>query len=302
MRLIYYSLVRGDNAKYDEQWTQSVRSLRMRNSAIAVTLLVFNGVSDRVRREAERWRVHLIELGSYRDWLEKYHQNAQVLALYPTLHKFMVLSELDPNGLSQALYVDCDTFFFEDPEILFDLFGGCHWGARESPTSRLCPHGYDPVNIDEELIEQIVSWEELNWVVPFNAGVCLLNHGIWETFRHLRTTYFDNAWRLMVGRHCLEEPGSDDGQIRAAVLKTAGQDDISRAIPYPSSNFWILDEITLWLTLGRVGNLVQTLLDRERVMQGWESIHALQQGRHPTVAHYFSCFQQDFFKHVPRLE
>ena len=302
MRLIYYSLARSDNPKYDEQWVQSVRSLRARNPSIAVTLLVFNGASGLVRSEAERWRVHLIELGGYRDWIQKYHQHGHVLALYPTLHKFMVLSELDPNGLSQALYVDCDTFFFEDPEILFDMFGGCHWSARESPTSRLCPYGYDPININEELIEQIVSREELNWVVPFNAGVCLLNHRIWETFKDLRTTYFDNAWRLMVGRHCLGSSGSDDCHVRDAVLRTAGQEDISRAIPYPSSNFWILDEITLWLNLGRVGNFAQTVLDRERVMQGWESIHAVQQGRQPTVAHYFSCFQQDFFQHVPRID
>lgn len=301
MRLIYYSLAIGDNPKYSEQWTQSVRSLRARNPSIAVTLLVFNGVSGLLRREAERWQVHLIELGSYRDWLQKHHEHGEVLALYPTLHKFMVLSELDPNGLSQALYVDCDTYFFEDPEILFDLFGQCHWGARESPTSRLCPHGYDPVNINEELIQQIVSWEELNWVVPFNAGVCLLNHCIWETFPDLRTTYFDNAWRLMVGRHCLGRPGSEDRHIRDAVLKTVGDEDISRALPYPSSNFWILDEITLWLTLGRVGNFAQTLLDREHVMQGWESIQAAEQGRQPTVAHYFSCFEHDFFRHVPRL-
>jgi hypothetical protein len=85
VRLIYYSLTIGDNPKYDEQWAQSVRSLRARNSSIAVTLLVFNAPSGLLRREAERRQVHLIELGSYRDWLQKYHEHGQVLALYPTL-------------------------------------------------------------------------------------------------------------------------------------------------------------------------------------------------------------------------
>jgi hypothetical protein len=301
VRLVYYSLAREYNSEYDKQWAQSVRSLRARNWHIPVTTFIFNGASDFIRSEAERCQVQLIQLGSYRDWLQKYHPHGWVLAFYPTLHKFLVLSEADTTGLSQALYVDCDTFFFEDPEILFDSLGPYHWCARESPTSRLCPHGYDPNNVNEDLIQQIVSVERLNWVAPFNAGVCLLNNGIWATFRQLRDIFFDTVWRLMVGRHCLGASGSDDRHIGEAVLSAASPCDVLRALPYPSRNFWILEEIALWITLGHVQNFAQSFLDSERVMQGLETIDAVRQGRLPALAHYFSCFQNEFFQHVQAL-
>ncbi len=98
---------------------------------------------------------------------------------------------------------------------------------RESPTSRLSPHGYDPVNINEELIEQIVSTEGLRWVAPFNAGVCLLNNGIWKTFNELGATYFDTVWRLLVGRHIWSSTASEDREIRNAVVLEASAHDIA---------------------------------------------------------------------------
>jgi len=274
---------------------ESVRSLRAHNPRIPVTLFVFNGVSDEIRRAADHCRVMVLPLGSYRDWLQQYHPHGHALSLYPTLHKFLVLSEADTSGLSQALYVDCDTFFFHDPEVLFES-GDFHWSAREAPTSRLCPHQYDPANINEEMIERIVAAEGLRWVHPFNAGVCLLNNGIWETFRQLRETFFDTVWRLLVGRHCWTLAEQQDYQIRNAVLGLASRRDIQRALPYPSQNFWILEEIALWLTLGHVQNLAQGFLDRRKVAQGYECVNAVRTGLVPVLAHYFTSFQRDFFR------
>jgi hypothetical protein len=301
VRLIYYSLARAENSDYDSQWIQSIRSLRLHNRRISVCLFVFNGVSEALQREAERWHVTLIQLGTYRDWLQGYHPRGWLLALYPALHKFLVLSEADTTGLSQALFLDCDTFFFDDPEILFESPVGCHWCARESPTSRLSPWGYDPSNIDEELIEQIVSTEGLRWVSPFNMGVCLLSNGIWETFRQLRGTYLDTVWRLTVGRHCWNREAPDDGEIRHAVIREATAYDIARALPYPSSNYWILDEIALWLTLGHIHNLSQRMFSRDWVVQGDEFLEAMQTGQQFVVAHYFSSLRKEFFDQLALL-
>ena len=134
----------------------SIRSLRSYNAAIPVTLFVFNGISETVHQEAEAQRVMVIPLGGYREWLERYHPHGAALALYPTLHKFLALTEADTTGLTQALYVDCDTFFYSDPELLFESCDRVHWCAREELRSRLCPMGYDPTNIDEDLIEEIL--------------------------------------------------------------------------------------------------------------------------------------------------
>jgi hypothetical protein len=303
MRLIYYSLARTTNREYDHQWIQSIRSLRLYNRRISVCFFVFNGVSEAIQREAERWQVMLLPLGDYRDWLRRNHPHGSTLAVCPELqlHKFLVLNEADTTGLSQALYLDCDTFFFNDPEILFESPVPAHWSAREAPTSRLCPHGYDPSNINEELIERIVSFEGLRWVSPFNTGVCLLNNNIWETFGQLRATFFDAAWRLLVGRHCFGDEAAEGGDIRTAVGRTATAYDRDRALPYPSSNHWILDEIALWLTLGHIRNLSQGMLTRDYLIQGDEFVEAIQAGRRPVAAHYFSSNRKKFFHHVSPL-
>lgn len=306
MRLIYYSLARlgpgqTSDREYDHQWIQSIRSLRLHNRQIPVCLFVFNGVSPAIVREAERQRVQVLQLGSYRAWLDRQHPHGSVLAHYPTLHKFLAPGEADTTGLSQALYLDCDTFFFEDPEVLFESTAPIHWWAREAPTSRLSPHGYNPRNIDEDVIGRIAAFEGLRWVSPFNSGVCLLNNGIWKTFEQLKATFLDFAWRLMVGRHCFGKENSDDPDIRKAVRARVTELDRSRALPYPSENFWILEEFAIWLTLGRISNFSQGLLTRDFVVQGDEFVEAIEGRRQPVAAHYFSSYRKEFFSHVSLL-
>jgi hypothetical protein len=304
VRLIYYSLAQPEvlstASEYELQWIQSIRSLRSYNTAIPVTLFVFNSISESVQQEAEAQRVMMISLGGYREWLERYHPHGAALALYPTLHKFLALTEADTTGLTQALYVDCDTFFYSDPELLFESSDQVHWCAREELRSRLCPMGYDPTNIDEDLIEEILATEGLRWVAPFNSGVCLLNNGIWNTFRKLRSTFLDVVWRLLVGRHCWGGDAGSDRQIRDAVLEGATPGDIVRAIPYPSHNGWILEEIALWLTLAHVPNLEQGIFAHSAVLQGYECIEAQKTGRQPIVAHYFTSLQEEFFRGQPQ--
>jgi hypothetical protein len=298
VRLVYYSLARPASYEYEVQWTQSIRSLRLYNRRIPVYLFVFNGVSRAIQREAERRQVVLVPLGDYRNWLQRRHQHGSILAMYPTLHKFVVLSEANTRGISQALYLDCDTFFFGDPEILFESSSPAHWRAREAPTSRLCPGGYDPSNINEQLIERIVADEGLRWVFPFNSGVCVLNNGIWNTLKQLKSTFFDVVWRLLIGRHSSAGGAAEDRDIRRAVVQIAKNYDLNRALPYPSSNHWILEEIALWLTLGHIRNFSQEVLTRDHAVQGEEFVEAIRTGRRPVVAHYFSSLQEKFFRKV----
>jgi hypothetical protein len=302
MRLIYYSLARSENGDYDSQWIQSIRSLRNYNQSVPVCIFVFNGATDFILNEAERQRVRVIQLGSYSNWLQKLHVHGKVLSLYPTLHKFFALSEVDTTGVDRALYLDCDTFFFDDPEILFDKCSAAHWFAREAPASRLCPHGYDPANVNEELLDLIAHNERLRRISPFNSGVCLLSYNIWETFHQIRETYLDLAWRLMVGRHCFGRKRSDDSHIQRAVIRAATESDLSRALPYPSDNFWILEEVAYWLALGTIDGLHFGSLNNGHVLQGYEFEEEDIEAKRPVLAHYFSCFQSDFFSKIPAFE
>jgi hypothetical protein len=300
MQLIYYSLARTGNPTYDGQWVQSIRSLRKYNEHTPVCLLAYNDVSDQILRAADCNNVTVYVLGDYREALREIFVHGAVLSFYPTLHKFISLSALDTTEISQILYVDCDTFFFADPCILFEENGEHDWYAREAPTSRRCRHGYNPLNIDEEALDAIVSREGLRAISPFNSGVCLMNHGIWHHLAALRVTFLDNVWRLLVGRHSRPADGSDD-HVRAAVLKAATRFDYARAIPYPSQNFWILEEIALWLTLGRVEGMSQGFLNWDQVSQNGEFESPPNDDRWWILSHYFSSMEERFFSTVERL-
>jgi hypothetical protein len=296
MRLIYYSLARPSHAIYDAQWLQSIRSLRSHNASIPVWLFAFNGLSDVMHHEAERQNVQVIAMGDYADFLCSRHPHGSILARHPTLHKFLVLGEMATTGITQALYLDCDTFFFDDPEKLFALPALGHWHAREAPTSRLSRDGYDPANVSEDLLENIAENEHLRWIAPFNSGVCLLNARFWEPFTHLQDVFLDFAWRLLVGRHCSGGPTSH-ADTQSAVLRVMTEHDLERALPYPSQNEWILEEIALWLTLGRVPGFTQRMFGPSDVMLGPEFLAASDGSRRPIVAHYFTLHTNDFFAH-----
>ena len=302
MRLVYYSLANPPGENRDHQWIQSIRSLRTYNRSIAVWLLVFNAVSDDLLREAERQDVQVQYMGDYCGFLERAHERGSVLALYPTLHKFLALQLLPLESASQILFLDCDTFFFGDVTLLFEACSTHDWYAREEPRSLRSPHQHNPKHIDELLLNYIVRKEGLRHVLPFNTGVCLLNHGIWHKVVGLRHSYLDMAWRLLCGQalsgHTYELA---DPRIRLAVLQALTEDDRRKALPYPSENDWIIDEVALWLALGHLPHFSLGTISPGQVAQGgeWESM--LGSGERCVLAHYFSGGEQEFFSWVQAI-
>lgn len=311
MQLIYYSVALTPDGKYGRQWIQSIRSLRARNPTIPVCLFVFNGISAEVAREADRQRVDVVLLGDYREWMaRRSHPHGALLAFYPTLHNLLVVAEKSMEGVSQALYVDCDTFFFKDPRLLFDLCTEGDWYAREMPGSRLSPHGRTG-NLDEDLVAQLANHEGLRVGAPFNTGVCLLNKKAWTTLARLEHFFLDYVWRLMVGMHrqeavvagkerrtpTLRAATSNDVQrMRTLVLSAASTADLDRALPYPSDNWWVLNEIAWMFAVGRSNGLAQRQFTTAHVAQGDEFSRAIHDGTAPVMAHYFSHFETDFFR------
>jgi len=302
VRLVYYSLANFPDYSREQQWFQSIRSLRAHNESIPVWLLLFNGASTELRGEAERWDVHVVSLGDYEAFLQRLHARGSVLALYPTFHKFLALEKLPLEGLSQLLYLDCDTFFFDDVNLLFDGHATQDWYAREEPSSRRSHLGYKPQHIDEMLLQYIARNQNVKYVPPFNSGVCLLNHGIWQMLGGLRDAYLDLAWRLLCGR---ELAGHDldlaDPRIRPAVLNTLTDKDRADALPYPSANDWIIEQIALWLSLGRLPDFSLGTFSSAEVTQGGEFAALLNTEHRCVLAHYFSGVQQEFFSSVQAI-
>lgn len=302
MRIVYYSLANPPDGSREQQWIQSVRSLRIHNQSIPVWLFLFNAASDELLHEAERQNVHVQFLGDYEEFLQRAHPRGSILAFYPTFHKFLVLPNLPLRSVTQLLYLDCDTFFFDDVNLLFEASTTRDLYAREEPRSLRSPHRHNPKHIDEALLKYIAEKEGLRYVLPFNSGVCVLNHGIWDSLVALRQTYLDLAWRLLCGR---ELSGHDyelaDPRIRPAVIEVASNTDRSMALPYPSANDWIIEQIALWLALGHLPHFSLGTLSAEQVAQGGEFETMLDSQQRSVVAHYFSGGEQQFFSLVPAL-
>jgi hypothetical protein len=300
MRLVYYSLSNSPGDSREWQFIQSIRSLRRHNPAIPVWLFLFNGATAELREETRRCRVEVCYLGNYREYLQRAHARGSVLALYPTFHKFLSLIHGPVESASQILYLDCDTFFHGNVERLFDQYPAHEWYAREEPMSLRSHHGCNSEHIDEALLEHMARIRGARSVVPFNSGVCLLNHGVWNRLEDVRVQYLDLAWRLLCGRMLRPPEGIvENEQIRHAVLSSLDDIDRRRALPYPSNNTWIIEQIALWQALGNLPHFSQGLLSRAHVNQGNEFSPHLSPDC--IVVHYFSLNEAEFFRELGEI-
>jgi len=302
-RLVYYSLLVSHFGLRENQWIQSIRSLRRYNRHIPVQLFLFNGAPSAIIREADRQGVAVFELGDYLQYLNGLTMRGSLLAQYPTFHKFLALRNSPARAADQILYLDCDTFFFDDVERLFHRYGSFDWCAREEPTSRA---SYSPSNrfhLDEAALDSVMLAAGLHYVYPCNTGFCLMNRATWDLLDDLRIVYLDLAWRLLVGRLLATTQPTTGWErlIYASTMPEVTDWDRSRALPFPSQNHWIIDEITLWFTLGHIPNLSQALLHRDDVAQGSEIGEALCRGGSCVAVHYFSSMESAFFELVRRV-
>jgi hypothetical protein len=301
MRCAYYCLANISDGSREHQWIQSIRSLRMYNRFIPVWLFLFNTASSGLLREAERHHVRVRFLGDYEEFLQRAHPRGSVLAFYPTFHKFLVLAQLPLPGLTQLLYLDCDTFFFDDVTVLFDHHGSSDWYAREEPTSLGSPFPYDPKHVDEDLLKDIARKKHLSYIPPFNSGVCLLNHQVWHRLIAVYETYLRFAWRLLCGRELSGDESARHFSGWAAVLDSLSDSERAEALPYPSKNQWIIEQIALWLTLGSLQRFSLGLFQPKLVAQGNEFESMVEPHGCCVVAHYFSGGEGNFFSRFPAL-
>jgi hypothetical protein len=298
VRLVYYSLANFPYDSREHQWIQSIRSFRLHDPSIPVWLFLFHGASKELLREADRWNVQVHLLGNYEEFLQQAYSRGSILGLVPLFHKFMVMPYLPLRKVEQILYLDCDTFFFNDVNLLFDHYAEKDWYAREEFRCIRSPLGYDPDHIDELLLQSIARGEGLQYVEPFNTGVCLLNRGIWDKLEGLSNSYLDLAWRLLCGRENSRTDDARDAALREAVMNTMTDSDRSRALPYPSQNDWIIEQIALWLALGGLPDFSLGTFSRTHVVQGGEFKSMIRPDHQCVLAHYFTGGEKHFFATV----
>ncbi len=296
MNVVYYSLVlTSDPSTHQNQWIRSIGSLRRFNKTIPVYLFLFNEPTQAILDRADEFHVTVHCLGAYRDCLrELAGEEGAVLSSIPTLHKLVPLGHLG-TPLSQVLFLDCDTFLFSDVATLFPIYQQYQWYAREEPHSRrsLFP-GYKPSHIDEDTLSRIALETGAVPVPPYNSGVVMFNHGLAAQLFALRREFLSYAWRLTLGAS-LSPAVTLAPELRKG-LADSPVDQFENRIEYPSDDYWIVDQIALSLTLGRIPGFSHGQFRMSDVLQNGEFMIYRSYKTKCTVAHYFRGNEELFFE------
>jgi hypothetical protein len=279
-QLVIYSLAALGSPACERQWMNSIRTLRRFNRHVPVHLALYGQPRAETFAEADRQGVEVAFHGPYEAlFAHRPRGAARLFAANPTLHKILSLRALTERDLGQVLYLDCDTHLFGDVGQLFRRYHHLHFVAREEPGSRRSHYGYDPAAIDEDVCARTAMAEGLSFVPPYNTGVMLMNGGLWRHLGALGEEFLNFVWRL-----------------------TPGAAPMAHRLPYPSANAWIVEEIALWLTLGRLPNLTHGTFAALDVAQNGEAATIAPDGARPILAHYFSGWEDAFFDHLRTLE
>lgn len=262
-RLVHYSLALPPHEPRPDliwQLGASLRTLRDHNAEIPVALFVHGGMTPELAALCHEHRVLVHDQGPYADRLAALCPAGwQRLVDYPLLHKFLNFRELARTGARQILFCDCDTVFFTDVAALFDRYGDADVVAREEVHSSRSIHGVDRTFIDEPLLARLAAADGATTVPPFNLGVVLFNHDVWRALASLDELIVDYAWRFKAG-----------------------------TLPFPSTNWWILDEVAMWLALGHVPGVRTADFLPGDVAQNGEFVTAEPRAAGWIVCHYYS--------------
>jgi len=248
--------------------------LRLFNQTVSIHAFLYGQDLPEITRELEEHAVQVHQMGSYVDAIRRIHPRAvRTLATYPVLHKWLNFGELERLAPSQILQADCDTFFFDDVDKLFARYADCHFYAREEPGSKASHYGYDPTFVDEDILAAIAQSEGAAWVNPYNIGVCVLNHGVWSEIARRREQWLSFVFRFAKGiAFNSQARNSLWPELAEAVTRDLLETPELPPLPYPSGNPWILDQTSLWITLGQIPGLTHGFLSREHAGQGGDGV------------------------------
>ena len=295
MRIVTYSLSSTGPAHttdYHEQLFNSVKSLRAYNSVVAIHIFLYGEHPQVFITELEREGATVHQMGSYEDAIRRIRPRAfRTLVRYPVLHKWMNFHTLAPLGPSQILQLDCDTYFFDDVEVLFDRYADCHYYGREEPSSRASHYGYNADYLDEDKLFALARLAGARPVNPYNIGVSLLNHGVWSEIAKRTSIFLNYVFRFAAGlARNPETRGSLWPELAEVVMIDLLEQPDATDLSFPSSNVWIMEQVALWLTLGHVPALTHGHLSRDHVIQGGEDSGC----ETKVVHHYFGLDKAEF--------
>lgn len=302
MDAIYYSLAFQGSQAAAVQLARSLESLRRHDPAIPVFIFLFGEAPAGLVEGLRKLGAQVRHLGDYRDYIARTEPGrAELFALDPRLHRWLILEEPELKACARLLYIDSDTYFFAPAIALFDRYRGADLYAREEPSCRRSILGYDRSVLDEEELDSIRALEGLGFVAPFNTGVCLFNRRMADSITRILPLYFDYLFRFMAWFHHHPLPGGAPaaGSAHGPVERFLGP-VAAQALPYRWDNRWIVDQVGLWLALGRLPDLRFGDFEPGHVCQGPEYERAPESEPLPILCHYFGCNMAEFFEWIER--
>jgi hypothetical protein len=295
-RLVSYSLAGYEQRRHEHacQFELSISSLRAFNTRIPVVLFSHGSLAPEIAALCSRFSVMVADQGGYRDRLAALSPHGvDAMALYPVLHKNLNFAELAAAGVGQVLCCDLDTIFRTDVDVVFDRYAGPDVVAREEVYSGRSIHGADHAFIDELLLKRLADHLGRAVVPPFNLGVVLYNNGVVRRLAGIMSTFLDDVWRLMSGLTVRGFPNADAAGSAsfpwmADVRRLASDVDRQRALPFPSNNGWIVEEVAWWLALGAVPGLTRADFAPHDVAQNGEVLGTPLDRSTWAICHYYS--------------
>lgn len=258
-RVVVYALALPGAGGRDEaiwRFAGSVSTLRAHNRELPVVLFVFGVVPAELTTICDVHGVELHPLEPFGTRLAELSPAGwSVFVGEPLLARLLVFRELVELAPAQVLLCDQHAVVDGDVADLFDLGHGADLVAGEEPHSARSGHHVDRRLLDEPLLTRLAAQEGVPVVPPFDPGVVLLNNELWSRLAALQQRLVDYAWRLAVGASLQpEQPGPPAPGIDLAAMR-ATDDDVLRALPFPSVDRGLLVEVAWWLTLGHVDGL-----------------------------------------------
>ena len=301
MDAVFYSLAFGASQIAPVQLVRSLKSLRILDRDIPVFVYLFGEPPPGFLEAVGQLKAEVRQLGDHRAHLAQTEPDrAELFALDPKLHRWLILEEPDLKASSRLLYIDSDTFFFAPPRMLFDRYRDADLYAREEPLCRRSVHGYNPSYLDEDAIAELGAREGLEPVPPFNTGVCLFTRDMADAISAIAPLYLDYLFRFLSWFNLHPVPGQPGvNSVEQAVFDRLLSPDA--ALPYPSKNRWIADQVALWLSLGKFPNLRFADFAPSDVWQGAEYEQMSPTTPLPILCHYYGPNTAPFFDRLQRL-
>jgi hypothetical protein len=303
MEAVFYSLAFAGSQVAPVQLARSLNSLRALDRDLPVFVFLFGEPPPGFIEVLGQLNAEVRHLGDHRGYIARTEpERAELFALNPTLHRWLILDEPELKACSSLLYIDSDTFFFSPPRMLFDRNRDADLYAREEPFCRRSIHGYNRSYIDEDAIAELGLQEGVGPVPPFNTGVCLFTRDMADAITTTVPRYLDYLFRFLSWFHLHPVPGvttaSDPQQTAYDGFMRQGAE---RALAYPSQNRWIVDQVALWLALGHFPRLHFADFAPSDVWQGAEFQQMSASTPLPILCHYYGGNTERFFNRVQQL-